>query len=232
MFLMGVGLSTKLLFLWFMLAVAITALILWGRPMWEARRAVLRDWARWLRTGVLAGLSFALGALPFLLYNLLTRGTINLIRQTLADPTVTTHGTDNTAFMRNLWTEVDAFKVLLDGGYFWFQGWKGQPHANPLVPSLFALSAIGLLALVLIRRGKPLVRLTRLSQVSIIALVSALALAALLAVEVFGDRVQGWVALPLLSLIVAGAALAVIAGGRDRAQSVPVTRSWGCGLSI
>jgi hypothetical protein len=34
MFLMGVGLSTKLLFLWFILAVAITALILWGRRLW------------------------------------------------------------------------------------------------------------------------------------------------------------------------------------------------------
>jgi 4-amino-4-deoxy-L-arabinose transferase-like glycosyltransferase len=222
MFLMGVGLSTKLLFLWFILAVAITALILWGRPMWEARQAVLRAWTRWLRVSALAGLSFVLGAFPFLLYNLLTRGTVNLIRQTLADPTVTTHGTDNTAFMRNLWTEVDAFKVLLDGGYFWFQGWKGQPHANPLMPSLFALSAIGLLALVLIRRGKPLVQLTRLSQVSMIVLGSALTLATLLAIGVFGDRVQGWVALPLLLIVVAGIVLAVIAAARDRAQSVPV----------
>ena len=222
MFLMGVGLSTKLLFLWFILAVILTALILWGRPLWERRRELVRRWARWLRVGGLASLTFMLGALPFLLYNLLTRGTLNLIRQTLADPTVTTHGTDNTAFMRNLWTEVDAFKVLLDGGYFWFQGWNGQPHSNLLMPPLFALAAAGLLALVLVRRGAIPRRLDRFTLFSIVLPLLALALSALLAIAALGTPVQAWAVIPTLLVIGVGVLLPVVAGARSREESVTI----------
>lgn len=152
MFLLGLGLTTKLLFLWFISALFIALFVLWGRVLWNHRRLIRRSLPERLRVVAFGAFSFCLGALPFILYNILTRGTINLLRQTLSGPGTTTHGVDNTAVVRNLWTEVDAFKVLLDGGYFWFQGVNQQPHANPLAPLLFAVSVLGLLALMLARR--------------------------------------------------------------------------------
>ncbi|HKP54204.1 MAG TPA: glycosyltransferase family 39 protein [Chloroflexia bacterium] len=152
MFLLGLGLSTKLLFLWFISAVILTSLILWGRLLWKHLRLIRESIGTRARVVFFSLLAFSLGALPFILYNILTRGTINLLRQTLSGPGTTSHGVDNSAVIRNLWTEVDAFKVLLDGGYFWFQGVNQQPHANPVTPAIFAIAALGLIALVLARR--------------------------------------------------------------------------------
>ncbi len=147
LFLLGLGLTTKLLFLWFISAVVLTAIPLYYHRFVKGGAL----WAMPLKTKMRAALfgllSFCLGALPFILYNILTRGTFNLIRQTVAGTGTTSHGVDNLAIVRNLWTEVDAFKVMLDGGYFWFQGVGQQPHANPFPPAVFALSALGLLAM-------------------------------------------------------------------------------------
>jgi hypothetical protein len=153
MFLLGLGLSTKLLFLWFISAVILTSLILWGGLLWRHLRLIRESIGSRARVVFISLFAFSLGAFPFILYNILTRGTINLLRQTLSGPRTTSHGVDNTAIIRNLWTEVDAFKVVLDGGYFWFQGENQQPHANPVAPAIFAVAAIGLIALVLARRG-------------------------------------------------------------------------------
>ena len=152
-FLLGLGLTTKLLFVWFIVAVVLAAAILWGRPVWERRREILAERARWLRTWAVAFGAFLLGAAPFILYNILSGGTFNLLRATVSAPG-TTHGVNNAAFVRNLWTKADAFKVLLDGGYFWFQAAVDRIYANPLTPLVFVVSALGLIALLLARRGR------------------------------------------------------------------------------
>jgi hypothetical protein len=146
MFLLGLGLTTKLLFLWFITAVAGAAAILYGRTIWEQRRQIADAWRRWLAIFLAAGGAFAAGAFPFLLYNAMTRGTFLVLRSNLA---TTTHGVSNASVLRNLWTEVDALRVLLDGSYFWFQGRLGQVYFNPLTPSVFALAALGLVAFVI-----------------------------------------------------------------------------------
>ncbi len=152
----GLGLTTKLLFIWFITAVAVLALLFYGRRVWEGRRVW---WGRrWhvLRVAVLTFAAFCIGAFPFLLYNLLTRGTYYLIRDALTNLHSTAHGVDNTAILRNLWTKADAFKVLLDGGYFWFQSAQGHPYFNLLTPTVFAVSAVGLVYLTLSARyGTP-----------------------------------------------------------------------------
>ncbi|HEX8229201.1 MAG TPA: glycosyltransferase family 39 protein, partial [Chloroflexia bacterium] len=149
MFLMGLGLTTKLLFLWVIVAVTVVGAILFARRAWEHRRALFRDPVRWLRIAAFSLAAFCLGALPFLLYNLMTRGTWLLIRGSLTDLSTTSHGVDNTAYLRNLWSETDSLKVVLDGGYFWFQGLAASTYSNPFTPAVFALSALGLMALAL-----------------------------------------------------------------------------------
>ncbi|MFL5732530.1 MAG: ArnT family glycosyltransferase [Chloroflexia bacterium] len=150
-FLLGLGLATKLLFIWMIVAVAGCALILYGRLIWESRGAWLAQARRWALIALAAGGAFCLGAFPFLLYNAMTRGTLYVLR---ANPGSTTHGVDNTAVMRNLWTEADAFRVLLDGSYFWFQGTLAAVYYNPLTPAVFGVSALGLLAFVLSRKSR------------------------------------------------------------------------------
>lgn len=153
MFLLGLGLTTKILFIWFIAAMPLVALILFGRSLWESRRDWLRERGRWLRLAFLSALSFCAGASPFILYNILSGGTFDLIRSTLSAPG-TSNGIDNSALLHNLWTRVDNFRELLDGGYFWFQAAPGTSHANPLTPSLFVISAIGLLVMILLSRSR------------------------------------------------------------------------------
>ncbi len=147
LFLLGLGLTTKLLFLWFIVAVPLAALVLYGKRVWDTRRDWRLERGRWLRIAILSALAFCLGASPFILYNILSGGTFSLIRHTLSAPG-TTSGVDNTAILRNLWTRADDFRVLLDGGYFWFQAQPGTIHFNPLTPLVFVLSAIGLIVLI------------------------------------------------------------------------------------
>ena len=146
----GLGLTTKLLFVWFITALAVLVLLFYGRRVWWGRRWHV------LRVAVLTFAAFCIGAFPFLLYNLLTRGTYYLIRDALTNLHSTAHGVDNTAILRNLWTKADAFKVLLDGGYFWFQSAQGHPYFNLLTPTVFAASSVGLVYMTLSARyGAP-----------------------------------------------------------------------------
>jgi hypothetical protein len=168
MFLLGLGLTTKILFIWFIAAMPLLALILYGRSLWESRRDWLRERGRWLRLTLLSAISFCAGASPFILYNILSGGTFDLIRSTLSSPG-TSNGIDNSALLRNLWTRVDNFRELLDGGYFWFQAAPGTSHANPLTPSLFVISAVGLLLMILLSRTRTTPFRFRLAGIRIVA---------------------------------------------------------------
>lgn len=223
MALLGLGLATKLLFLWFIAAVTLCALILWGRGVWEHRRAWLGQWRLGLRVGVLSAVAFCVGAFPFLLYNLQSRGTFDLIRYTLSNSGgATTHGVDNTAFVRNLWTEADAFKVLLDGGYFWFQGWLGATYSNPLTPALFALSAVGLVALALSVRHKGGEVTERAGYALKVGLgLTALGLLSSTMVAI------GWFGAPLASIMAGTAGIIVIIFAALRRQGNMAGAMWG-----
>jgi hypothetical protein len=196
-FLLGLGLATKLLFLWLITALLACGFSLYGRMLWDTRAAWLRQGGRWALVALAAAGAFCAGAFPFLLYNAMTRGTLNLLRYSLTSGT-TTHGVNNSAFVRNLWTEADALRVLLDGSYFWFQGALGRVYFNPLTPAIFALAAMGLVALTLARRSEGSVR----TQVPILpgaTLALGLALAGILALA----RPEG-----TFSLVLSAAALA------------------------
>ncbi|HUP28333.1 MAG TPA: glycosyltransferase family 39 protein, partial [Chloroflexia bacterium] len=130
-FLLGLGLTTKLLFLWFITSLAVCAVVFFGQRVWQHRDEVGAQAGKLACVSLVVLAAFCAGAAPFIIYNLQTRGTYYLLKGS-ASLGPTTHGVDNRAFMRNLWTEVDAFRVLLDGGYFWFQGILSRTFSNPL----------------------------------------------------------------------------------------------------
>jgi hypothetical protein len=151
----GIGLSTKILFIWFILGAAAAGvtvwLVDWCWPVDAAGRALRRRPLRTKlkqrpaisRASLLAGFGgFLLGVFPLLAYNVASAGTIKILRANVGQ---TEKGVDNSAFLTNLAGRFGAFKTVLEGSYFWF---LGATNANRLVLPLFLLSAAGLLALV------------------------------------------------------------------------------------
>ncbi|HUS17174.1 MAG TPA: glycosyltransferase family 39 protein [Chloroflexia bacterium] len=158
-FLLGLGLATKLLYIWPIVAAIVCYGLLHGRKLWQRRRdglPALRP--AWGALGsrahpfvplLVAAACFAAGAFPFLAFNWQTHGTYLKIRGSLFQ---TEYGTSNTTVLPNLWEETDRFRQLLDGGYFWFQGEADQPgqvgrvYKDPLGGAAFLLAALGMLA--------------------------------------------------------------------------------------
>lgn len=208
MFLLGLGLTTKILFIWFIAAMPLLALILFGRTLWESRRDWLRERGSWLRLAFLSALAFCAGASPFILYNILSGGTFDLIRSTLSAPG-TSNGIDNSALLRNLWTRVNNFRELLDGGYFWFQAAPGTSHANPVTPSLFVISAVGLLVMILLSRVRTTRFRFRFTGISLVG-AATLALSLLLCLFLATGILTGKTAPILVLLAVALALVGVV----------------------
>lgn len=129
-FLLGLGLSAKLLFLWFPLALAVTWLVL-GRPLPHLDRIQVAA----------AALSFLVGASPLLVYNLQTWGTVKVLTSNL---TTSYYGVNNLAFLSNLKLRLSQFRALLTGRNFWY---LGGGFGNDLYPFLFLLIAGGSLLL-------------------------------------------------------------------------------------
>jgi hypothetical protein len=154
----GIGLSTKLLFLWFLIAVPGAYFLLliadWlsvhrqGRS--AGRRVVQVVWQRFRIDVPLRGtydlaaafLGFLLGAFPVVYYNLVSQGSYLVLRANLFQ---TERGVNNFALWENVKTELDSLRVLLDGGYFWYYG---GIYTNPLYPWIAGASTIGTLVLV------------------------------------------------------------------------------------
>ncbi len=206
MFLLGLGLTTKILFIWFIAAMPLLVVILYGRSLWESRRDWLRERGHWLQLAFMSALSFCAGASPFILYNILSGGTFDLIRSTLSAPG-TSNGIDNSALLRNLWTRVDNFRELLDGGYFWFQAVPGTSHANPLTPSLFVISAAGLLVMILLSRARTTpfgFRLAGIRLVAAITLALSLVLCLFLATGILTGKETSILVLLAIALALVG----------------------------
>lgn len=149
-FCFGVGVTTKLLFVWLGggLALAWLALSSFLQPG--------RGWAAWrwplartsLRTRILAFAMFLLGSAPLWLYNLQEAGTVQTIRRNLIRTEL--YGVNNLDLLGNLRTRLMAdMPTLLRGT--WWSGPAGELHVNWLALPAFLL-AITLLPLMAWRR--------------------------------------------------------------------------------
>lgn len=148
----GLGLATKLLFLWFIVGVAAAAAAVWlvewrwpakhgdqPAPRASIRAHLARDVSFTALDVTSALFGFLAGAAPFLYYNAVSGGTFLVLRANLFR---TDKGANNLAIVDNLLTQAGAFRVLLQGSYFWF---LGGVFANNLMLPAFFLSALTLL---------------------------------------------------------------------------------------
>jgi hypothetical protein len=129
-FLFGLGLYAKLLFLWFIVALGLAAVLL-NLGRWRRIGRGLAGWSvGW------SGLAFLLGAAPLIVYNLQTGGTFSIIGGNLA---TSYYGVSNLAFLSNLLERIKQFSAVLAGSHFWY---LGGTYANWLGVGLF-LGALG-----------------------------------------------------------------------------------------
>lgn len=152
-FLLGVGLNAKFLFLWFIIALAVSYYVLQftslpSRPSLADRRTIWRilTFNTDIKRFGLGLLSFCVGAGGLIWYNLNTWGTV----KTLAKNLITTdRGVNNLDLFRNLLTEIKAFLVLIKGSWF---GFYGGSFSNDLYPVVFCVSVVGIAFLILGQR--------------------------------------------------------------------------------
>ncbi len=136
LFLLGLGVSAKLLFLWVLVAAGVLYLALSRKPF-SLPQAL----------GGLAAL--AIGAGMPILYNLQGQGTLTLLSRNLLR---TEQGVDNLATLPNLATRAGDLVVLLDGGFFWF---LGGVFRAPIYPYAFFVAAAVLAILAILPRTGP-----------------------------------------------------------------------------
>ena len=151
LFLAGMGLYTKFLFLWAILGTAgALALVNVDRlaralrrrqgPLWPARLQLDRAG----RLGAL--LAFLLPLSPLILFNLQTGGTLATLTGNLSR---SYYGVNNLAFLPNLAQRVQQFGSVLRGDHFWY---LGEVFANRLWAPAFLTSLAAALAASLWRR--------------------------------------------------------------------------------
>ena len=142
-FLLGLGLYAKLLFLWFVVGLAVAALAAYPRAVRERLRGGLRSWSG---DAGLALVSLLVGASGLIAFNLLTGGTVLLIGRYLQTSYL---GVENLAFGQNLLTRLGDFQTLLRGSQFWY---LGATLENPFSTWLFL--AAPLAAALVLRRER------------------------------------------------------------------------------
>lgn len=112
----GLGLWSKLLFLWVLGALAGVAGVVWlagrrlGTPLFP--RTALRQW-------LLAGLLWLLALAPLLLFNQQTSGTVQAVFGNLGR---SYYGVENAAFGTNLAVRLGQVGTLLRGDHLWYLG--------------------------------------------------------------------------------------------------------------
>lgn len=149
--LMGLGLWAKLLFLWWIVALAGAglALLLLGQSGGPGQR--LRSGLRAVRQaagvhGLLGGaVAFVLGAAPLIWYNVVSGATVETLGRNLV---TTDYGVNNLDIARNMAAAWETFGILLNGSYFWYQG---GPFANDLYLPVFLACAAGAVAMAAVR---------------------------------------------------------------------------------
>lgn len=94
-----------------------------------------------MRDGVLLAVGFGVGAFPVLYYNLVSRGSYEVLRANFG---ATERGVDNFALLENMASQARELRVFLDGGFFWY---FGGVYTNPLATPVYALATVGLVLL-------------------------------------------------------------------------------------
>lgn len=141
--LLGLGLWAKVLFLWWIIALALGWLVwrLIGRAAGRQEAAP----GKIDGSSILAFITgFLLGSAPLWLYNVMTGGTLTSFGR---NAVVTEHGVNNLNILSNLAAAADSFAILLDGRYFWF---LGEQFANTV--NVIGFLAVLVIAVVLVRR--------------------------------------------------------------------------------
>jgi len=146
-FLLGLGLWAKFLFLWWIIALGMVCFTFQvSRSTFPVSRITHHASSITYHVSrfTLGAAAFLLGAAPLLWYNLQTRGaTLAELTRNLRQPT--SYGVNNLDVARNLGLALDAFRVFLDGSYFWY---LGETLRNPLAVPAFAIAVLGSIALV------------------------------------------------------------------------------------
>ncbi len=147
----GLGLSTKVLFLWYPVALAVAWLLLspwlegertWRAWLWPWRRTSVGYWA-------LAALAGLVGSWMLVLYNLQGDRTLNMLLRNAVHTEL--YGVNNLDVLGNLHTVFATdFRTLLDGS--WFGLSLGGPYHNPLAVPALGLAIVALVALGLRKR--------------------------------------------------------------------------------
>lgn len=113
MFCFGLGIYAKVLFVWIIVALISTSLIIDLKQLRYSIQAL--GWVGW--TGGL--LALGVGSLPLLIYNYQTWGTFASIG---ANATNSYYGVDNLAVAANFQTRLGQFFVFLNGSHLWYLG--------------------------------------------------------------------------------------------------------------
>ncbi|MHB1294534.1 MAG: glycosyltransferase family 39 protein [Anaerolineae bacterium] len=151
-FCLGLGLSTKILFLWFWAALGLAWLLLtprlepgrgWRRWLWPLRRSGIGTWA-------LAGLAALVGAAPLIAYNVQTQ--FYSLRFMLRNAVQTElYGVNNLDLAGNLGAVLGTdLRQLLDGS--WYTEILGPGRSNPL--GVVAPLLAGAVLIYLARKGR------------------------------------------------------------------------------
>lgn len=130
-FLLGLGITTKILFVWLLPALALAALLVAGpRRLWSRARSI--------RTvvHVAAAAALVVGLLPFLIHNVATGDVFRNIRENALR---TRYGHDNTTLLRNLWQQARDFAAVLDGDTMLGPGGRAFASAVVLLAVLYTL---------------------------------------------------------------------------------------------
>jgi len=130
MFLLGLGLYTKFIFLWIVLAFGCVFVLFAEKQILLAIAGKQPSSHFRIGVGEVVGsiLALAAGLLPLLLYNLQTGGTFGVIGQNL---TTSYYGTNNLAFLQNLGTRLGQIQAVLSGSHLWY---LGGVFENPVWP--------------------------------------------------------------------------------------------------
>jgi 4-amino-4-deoxy-L-arabinose transferase-like glycosyltransferase len=132
----GLGLWSKLLFVWVLGALAGVAAVAWLVGRARGRSSPVFPRIPW-RSLALAGLLFVLGLAPLLLFNQQTSGTVQALFGNLGQ---SYYGVENAAFAANLAVRLGQVQTLLAGDHLWY---LGDSFAN----SWAVTAAVGLTAL-------------------------------------------------------------------------------------
>ena len=145
LFLCGLGLYTKFIFLWAILGTIgaflflnIDRIIRWfrtrERSIWPAHLTIRVD-------EMLGGFAaFLLALTPLILFNIQTGGTVGTLSKNLF---TSYYGVNNLAFFDNLFARIGQLQTVLQGNHFWY---LGETFANRLWPA----ALIGSLVLVIL----------------------------------------------------------------------------------